>query len=227
MNDYSSPTFREPNSAQAGGYTLAVAGILVAGGLMFHPLPVGGFEEQPSLLSTTPWWGIIHVAIAMGFVLCVLGGLLILMAGGVIMKRSMSAFCWGALTVGMIYFTGVSLLNGWVMHPLAHNAAQEPVLYEALNHLLVGFGWLGNPLFLIGLTGITFLEFRHSVLGLPRWWASIGLLMALLSWGRGIGSATGLYFLEPLIIANIPAFLWLAYYGIRITQLARQQSTSS
>lgn len=39
---------------------------------------------------------------------------------------------------------------------------------------------------------------------------------------RGIGSATGLYFLESLIVANIPAFLWLAGYGLRISQLARE-----
>jgi hypothetical protein len=38
----------------------------------------------------------------------------------------------------------------------------------------------------------------------------------VLSWGRGIGSATGWYFLEPLIYANVPAFLWLGYYGLRI-----------
>ena len=145
------PDFREPNAARAGGYTLAVAGVLVAVGLIFHPLPAGGFEEQPSVLSTTPWWGVIHVAIAAGFVLCVLGGLLILTAGGLATHSWLSALCWGALTVGMIYFTGVALLNGWVMHPLAKYAVQEPVLYEAMNHLLIGFGWLGNPLFLIGV----------------------------------------------------------------------------
>ncbi len=223
MAEHPPQIFREPNAARAGGYTLALAGVLVAGGLIFHPFPAGGFEEQPTVLSTTPWWGVIHVAIAVGFVLCVLGGLLILTAGGVATGRWTSAFCWGALTVGMIYFTGVALLNGWVMHPLANYAAQEPILYETLNHLLIGFGWLGNPLFLVGLTGLTFLEFRYAVLKLPRWWASIGLLTALLAWGRGIGSATGLYFLEPLIVANIPAFLWLAYYGVSIAQVARQQ----
>jgi len=45
-----------------------------------------------------------------------------------------------------------------------------------------------------------------------------------LSWGRGIGSATGLYFLEPLIFANVPAFLWLAYYGLRVARAARAAS---
>ena len=40
--------------------------------------------------------------------------------------------------------------------------------------------------------------------------------MSVLSWGRGIGSATGWYFLESLIYANVPAFLWLGYYGLRI-----------
>ena len=38
---------------------------------------------------------------------------------------------------------------------------------------------------------------------------------------RGIGSATGLYFLEPLIFANIPAFLWLGYVGRSIAAAAR------
>jgi len=44
---------------------------------------------------------------------------------------------------------------------------------------------------------------------------------SVLSWGRGIGSVTGLYFLEPLIFANIPAFLWLGYVGIFIARAAR------
>lgn len=41
-------------------------------------------------------------------------------------------------------------------------------------------------------------------------------MFALLSWLRGFGSATGLYFLEPFIMANIPAFLWLGDYGLRL-----------
>lgn len=48
---------REPGAARAGGYVLAVAGILVAAGLVFHPMPAGGFEEKPSVLQNTPWWG--------------------------------------------------------------------------------------------------------------------------------------------------------------------------
>ena len=50
-------------------------------------------------------------------------------------------------------------------------------------------------------------------------WA--GLVVVVFSWGRGIGSATGLYFLEPLIFANVPAFLWLSYYGLRIARNVR------
>jgi hypothetical protein len=53
----------------------------------------------------------------------------------------------------------------------------------------------------------------------PLAWA--GLVVVTLSWGRGIGSATGLYFLEPLIFANVPAFLWLGYYGWRVARGAR------
>jgi hypothetical protein len=61
--------FREPGAARAGGYVLLVAGALVALGLLFHPVPAGGFEEKPSVLLNTPWWGPIHIAIAAGFVL--------------------------------------------------------------------------------------------------------------------------------------------------------------
>jgi len=75
--------FREPGAAQAGGWVLAIACVLVVIGLIFHPVPSGGFEEKPSVLQNTPWWGAIHVAIAAGFALCVLGGLLMLFAGGV------------------------------------------------------------------------------------------------------------------------------------------------
>jgi hypothetical protein len=73
--------FREPGAARAGGYVLAVASLLVVVGLIFHPVPAGGFEEKPSVLSQTPWWGPIHVAIAAGFVLIVLGSVLMLAAG--------------------------------------------------------------------------------------------------------------------------------------------------
>ena len=73
-------SFREPGAARAGGYVLALAGLLVAVGLLFHPVPAGGFEEKPSILQNTPWWGPIHIAIAAGFVLVLLGSLLMLAA---------------------------------------------------------------------------------------------------------------------------------------------------
>src|SRR5690348_17891521 len=47
---------REPGAARAGGYVLALASFLVVIGLIFHPVPAGGFEEKPSVLSQTPWW---------------------------------------------------------------------------------------------------------------------------------------------------------------------------
>ena len=213
-------TYRDPGAAEAGGYVLATAGLLVAIGLVFHPAPAGGFAEKASQLENTPWWGAIHVAIAGGFVLCVLGGLLMLVAGGISTRRWTSALCWGSITVGMIYFTGVSLINGWVMHVIAPRAAENQLLFDTMNDLLIGYGWLGNPLFLVGLTGIAIIELRYHEIGMPRWLAWIGVIVALLSWGRGIGSATGLYFLEPLIIANIPAFLWLGYYGFLAGRLA-------
>lgn len=218
-----SGSFREPGAAQAGGYALAVAGVLVALGLTFHPLPSGGFEESASVLSATPWWGAIHVSIAMGFVLCALGGLLILVAGGVLTRRWTSAFCWGALTIGILFFAGVALINGWVMHFLAASTASagDTLVFDAFNRLLVGYGWLSNPLFLLGLTGVAYLEYRHALIGMPRWVAAIGVSAALLSWLRGVGSATGLHFLEPFILANIPAFLWLGAYGLRIARVAR------
>ena len=215
--------FREPGPAEAGGYTLAAAGLLVAVGLVFHPPPAQGFAESPSVLQNTPWWGLIHVMIALGFVLCVLGGHLVLVSGSRQTRRWPGALSWGALTVGMIYFTGVSLINGWVMHPLAVQAAENQALYDAMNNLLVGFGWLGNPLFLLGLTGIAYSELRYADMGMQKWGAAFGPGVALLSWGRGIGSAAGLYFLEPLIFANVPAFLWLGYYGWLIARRARQE----
>lgn len=216
-------TFRDPSAAQAGGYVLLVAGVLVALGLIFHPVPAGGFAERPSVLATTPWWGPIHVAIAAGFVLCVLGCLLLLVAGGRLTETWPAAFAWGAMTVGMIFFTGVALINGWVMHYLTARGAPAtvPLLFDAFNQLLIGFGWLGNPLFLAGLTVLAAREASGRTVGMPAVIAWAGLLVVVLSWGRGIGSATGLYFLEPLIFANVPAFLWLAYYGWRVAQLAR------
>lgn len=214
---------REPGAARAGGYVLALASLLVVLGLIFHPVPAGGFEERPSVLSNTPWWGPIHVAIAAGFVGCALGGLLMLAAGGRLLRPWSSALFWGAITVGMIFFTGVALINGWVMHSLSTAGApqSDPLLYDAFNRLLIGYGWLGNPLFLLGLTGLAFLEVRSSTAMMSRSLARAGLVVSVLAWGRGIGSATGLYFLEPLIYANVPAFLWLGYYGWRIASLAR------
>lgn len=215
-------TFRDAGAARAGGYVLAVAAILVVLGLIFHPLPGGGFEERPSILQQTPWWGPIHVAIAAGFVLCVLGTLLLLVAGGSLTRSWWLALAWGAMTVGMTFFTGVALINGWVMHFLVARGApaSDPLLYDAFNRLLIGYGWLGNPLFLLGLTTLAVAELRRPWLGIPRWLAWVGAIVTLLSWGRGIGSATGLYVLEPLIFANIPAFLWLGYVGVKIASAA-------
>ncbi len=217
--------FRDPGAARAGGYVLATATVLVAAGLLFHPVPAGGFEERPSVLQNTPWWGPIHVAIAGGFVLCALGALLMLVAGGSLTRLWGLALAWGAMAVGMIFFTGVALINGWVMHFLVARGAPtaDPLLYDAFNRLLIGYGWLGNPLFLLGLTTLGVLEVRHRSLGLPRWVAWAGLAASVLSWGRGIGSATGLYFLEPLIFANIPAFLWLGYVGLAVGRMARAE----
>jgi len=219
----SKPLFRDFSAAEAAGYVFLIAGFLTAIGLTFHPMPTGGFREEPSVLEGTWWWGAIHMAIAAGFVLCALGGLLSLIAGGAFTRHWLHALFWGSLTIGMIYFTGVAMINGWVMHELAPFESEHPVLYAAMNHLMIGFGWLGNPLFLFGLTGIAALEVRRSEIGMNKYIAGFGLVVAILSWGRGFGSATGLYFLEPLIIANIPAFLWLSYYGFLIARAARKQ----
>jgi hypothetical protein len=218
----SAADFREPSAARAGGYVLGVAGVLVALGLLFHPVPAGGFEEKPSILQDTPWWGPIHIAIAAGFVLVLLGSLLMLVSGGRPVRPWMAAFSWASMAVGMVFFTGVALVNGWVMHHLVSRGAPtaEPLLYDAFNRLLIGYGWLGNPLFLLGLTGVAYREVRSSSGVIPRWLAWGGLIAAVLSWGRGIGSATGLYFLEPLIFANVPAFLWLSYYGWQLGRAA-------
>ena len=87
MDSGSQRKFQQPGAAEAGGYVLIAAGLLVAVGLVFHPLPARGFAESPSVLEATPWWGLIHVAIAAGFGLCVLGGLLVLVSGGVLTRR--------------------------------------------------------------------------------------------------------------------------------------------
>lgn len=216
-------SFRDRGAAQAGGHVLLLATVLVALGLLFHPVPAGGFEERPSVLQNTPWWGPIHVAIAAGFVLCVLGALLMLVAGGSLTRTWTLALAWGSMVVGMIFFTGVALINGWVMHFLVGRGAPESdrLLYDAFNRLLIGYGWLGNPLFLLGLTVLAVTEVSRPWLGLPRWAAWIGAVASVLAWGRGIGSATGLFFLEPLIFANIPAFLWLGYVGLVVARSAR------
>ena len=216
-------SFRDRGAAQAGGYVLLLATILVALGLLFHPVPAGGFEERPSVLQNTPWWGPIHVAIAAGFVLCVLGTLLMLVAGGSLTRTWTLALAWGSMVVGMTFFTGVALINGWVMHFLVARGApaSDPILYDAFNRLLIGYGWLGNPLFLLGLTILAATEVWRPWLGVPRWAAWIGAVASVLAWGRGLGSATGLFFLEPLIFANIPAFLWLGYAGFWVARAAR------
>jgi len=36
----------------------------------------------------------------------------------------------------------------------------------------------------------------------------------------------GPYFLEPLIFANVPAFLWLGYVGLTIARAARPELAS-
>src|SRR5919199_2032537 len=158
----SATEFREPGAARAGGYVLALAGLLVALGLLFHPVPAGGFEEKPSVLMNTPWWGPIHIAIAAGFVLVLLGSVLMLVAGGRNLRPWPVALSWAAMAVGMVFFTGVALVNGWVMHYLASRGAPtaDPLLYDAFNRLLIGYGWLGNPLFLVGLTGVAYGEVR-------------------------------------------------------------------
>jgi hypothetical protein len=62
-------------------------------------------------------------------VLCLLGSLLLLVAGGRLTASWLAAVSWGAMAVGMIFFTGVALINGWVMHYLtAHGApTSDPV----------------------------------------------------------------------------------------------------
>ena len=220
-------SFRDASAARAGGYVLAVAAVLVVIGLLFHPVPAGGFEEKPSVLQNTPWWGAIHIAIAAGFVLCILGALLLLSAGGSLTRDWGLALSWGAMAVGMMFFSGVALVNGWVMHYLVDRGAptSAPLVYDAFNQLLIAYGWLGNPLFLFGLTLVAAIEVRQPWLGMSRPLAWLGLVSSVLSWGRGIGSATGLYFLEPLIFANIPAFLWLGATGVLVAVAAKRVSS--
>jgi hypothetical protein len=170
----------------------------------------------------------IHVAISLGFVLCALGALLALVGGGSLTDDWRSALAWGAITIGMIFFDGVALVNGYVMHALAPLAQQGEgtIVFDAFNRLLVGQGWMGDPLFLGGLTLLAFLEVRTPQFFRVRWVAWAGLISALLSWLRGIGSATGLTFLEPFILANIPAFLWISLYSLAIARRAQASPSS-
>jgi hypothetical protein len=216
------PAFREPGAAQAGGYVLLVACALVVLALPFHPPPDGGFEEKPSILEGTPWWGAIHIAIAAGFALCVLGGFLMLFAGGRLTWPWPAALSWASIAVGMVFFTGVALINGWVMHYLVARQApaSDPLLYDAFNRLIIAYGWLGNPMFLVGLCGVAGVEVYSAPFGLPRWLAWAGLVSALLSWGRGVGSVFGIHSLELFIFFFIPAFAWLGWYGLHIARLA-------
>lgn len=220
------PTFRDPAAAIAGGYALLPAGLIVAVALVLHPLPsTGRFEESAGQLADTPLWGAIHVAIAAGFVLCLLGGLLVLVSGGPLATWP-TRLAWAALSVGILWFTGVALLNAWVMHPLANDVAAgaDPLLFETFDRLLVGFGWLGNPLFLAGLTLIAAIEAFARPIGAPSWLAWSGLAVALLSWLRGVGSALGIPALEVFLLANVPAFAWLGWYGWAIALRARRFS---
>jgi hypothetical protein len=89
-------TFGDPPAAVAGGMTLVPAGVLAAAALLLHPLPSsGGFEESAGQLAGTPLWGAVHFAITAGFVLCLVGGLLVLISGGP-MRTWPSRFAWAA-----------------------------------------------------------------------------------------------------------------------------------
>jgi len=207
--------FRDPAAARAGGLSLLIAGPLVAFPLLVHPLPSGGFEEDPGVLASTPLWGAIHVLIAVGLVWGSVGSLLLLVGGGP-RGRALERWAWAAGAIGMLLFAGVALLNAWVMHDLAARLASDPdvePVFAAFNGLLVGFGWLGNPLLLAGLTVVAGLELVDPRLGMPGWARTAGLVVVVLSWGRGIGSAIGVPALEALLPANVPAFLWLAWLG--------------
>ena len=60
-------------------------------------------------------------------------------------------------------------------------------------------------------------------LGMPGWARVAGLVVVLLSWGRGIGSALGIPALEALLVANVPAFLWLAWLGWATSRAAGER----
>jgi hypothetical protein len=95
----SEASFRDPAAARAAGVALIPAGLLVAVALTLHPLPAGGFEESPSQLSGTPLWAAVHAAIAAGFVLGTVGGVLVLVSGGPL-DHWTSRLAWAALTIG-------------------------------------------------------------------------------------------------------------------------------
>jgi hypothetical protein len=194
---------------------LLVAGPLVAIPLAIHPLPAGGFAEDAGVLADAPLWGLIHALIAVGFVWTALGSLLLL-AGAGPRDSALERWAWAAAAVGMVMFAGVALVNAWVMHDLARRVATDPAVeptFAAFNGLLVGFGWLGNPLFLAGLTIVAALELVDPRLGMPGWARAAGMIVIMLSWLRGVGSATGFAVLEPFVLANVPAFLWLSWLG--------------
>src|SRR3989442_4694917 len=79
--------------------------------------------------------------------LCVLGSSLMLGAGGRLVHPWTRALCWGAMAVGMIFFTGVALINGGGMHFFTARGAPapDPLLYDAFNRLLIRYGWPGEP----------------------------------------------------------------------------------
>ena len=222
---------KNPSSAQAGGYALATGGILVAAGLVLHPLPDHGFYEKSSMLQGTPLWGPIHAAITIGFAVVFLAVLLILAGGGSILHPWPRAMGWAATGVGLLYFSGTALINAVVMHPIAAGgiSPEEASTFDAFNRLLVGFGWVGDPLFLLGITTLAYLQLRTPLIAMPRWQTIVGLTAASIAWLRGPGSL-GIWFLEPAVLANIPAFLWLARYGLRIateSDLARIEISKS
>jgi hypothetical protein len=77
-----------------------------------------------------------------------------------------------AIAVGVVCFSGVALINGWVMHCLSdYGAPNEPLVHDASNRLLIAYGWLGNTTSLVGLCGIAFLGVRYAAFRLPRWLA--------------------------------------------------------
>jgi len=102
----------------------------------------------------------------------------------------------GAMAVGMVFFTGVALINAGSCIT-ARRTARRPLcpFCTTRSSPLLGYGWLGNPLFLAGLTGVALSSCGITQSGCrPRCLGRTG--GRVLSWGRGIGSATGLYFLE-------------------------------